>query len=425
MPHRAPAHRRSEVRRTRHRLTPEAVIVRPGEEAFRLQTSPPRQGTLSARLAVCPRAPPAACAAHPSSLDASGISAYRSPKGAVAVGEPGKELVSVVASSPFPTTLVRLPGGEILAASDEAGRLMGVAPSSLVGRNVHDFAMESPTEPFRLLATGRLSGYEADRSFRRDDGEVRPVHLWIRAGHRSSPVEFAIALLWPAGHGSWAYLPGPSPEEPPPVVGMVNSRLEVVMVSEDVHVLGVPATELVGTSIFRIVDESSAADLLQALAEGVRTNRALSVTVTVHYEGHPIFADLMLRPMVPSPSFTFSFLCDKSAKPLPDTDVRSLNRLGHGLHALALAEAFRLLDEAQVAGTRSLSAREIDIVARLLAGDRVPAIAKAMFLSASTVRNHLSRAFRKLGVTSQQELIELFRESAQRLHTEDKLPTSA
>ena len=63
--------------------------------------------------------------------------------------------------------------------------------------------------------------------------------------------------------------------------------------------------------------------------------------------------------------------------------------------------------------------REIDIVARLVSGDRVPAISKALFLSQSTVRTHLSNAFRKLRISSQQELIELVRQSAQRPPTQD------
>ena len=46
---------------------------------------------------------------------------------------------------------------------------------------------------------------------------------------------------------------------------------------------------------------------------------------------------------------------------------------------------------------------------RLVNGDRVPAIAESLFLSPSTVRNHLSAVFRKLRVGSQQQLIHLLR----------------
>jgi DNA-binding CsgD family transcriptional regulator len=62
-----------------------------------------------------------------------------------------------------------------------------------------------------------------------------------------------------------------------------------------------------------------------------------------------------------------------------------------------------------VAGLARLSSRELDVVSRLLTGDRVPAIAQQLFLSQGTIRNHLSSAFAKLGVSSQQELIALLR----------------
>ena len=57
----------------------------------------------------------------------------------------------------------------------------------------------------------------------------------------------------------------------------------------------------------------------------------------------------------------------------------------------------------------ALSGRETEIVDRLRTGQRVRSIAKAMYLSEHTVRNHLKRIFRKLGVSSQDELIELAR----------------
>jgi len=61
-------------------------------------------------------------------------------------------------------------------------------------------------------------------------------------------------------------------------------------------------------------------------------------------------------------------------------------------------------------GLERLSRREIEVVRMLLHGDRVPVIARQLFISQSTVRNHLSSVFRKLRVNSQQELIVLLRE---------------
>ncbi len=55
------------------------------------------------------------------------------------------------------------------------------------------------------------------------------------------------------------------------------------------------------------------------------------------------------------------------------------------------------------------SRREREVLACLVAGERVPTIAAKLFISQHTVRNHLKSMFRKLGVSSQGELIERVR----------------
>ena len=54
-----------------------------------------------------------------------------------------------------------------------------------------------------------------------------------------------------------------------------------------------------------------------------------------------------------------------------------------------------------------LSAREREIVEHLSSGRRVPEIATTLTISPNTVRNHLKSVFRKLGVSSQVELLSL------------------
>jgi DNA-binding NarL/FixJ family response regulator len=61
---------------------------------------------------------------------------------------------------------------------------------------------------------------------------------------------------------------------------------------------------------------------------------------------------------------------------------------------------------------RELTTRQREIVERLLDGHRVDAIARDLYVSPSTVRNHLSAIFDKLGVASQSELVELLRGQA-------------
>ena len=54
---------------------------------------------------------------------------------------------------------------------------------------------------------------------------------------------------------------------------------------------------------------------------------------------------------------------------------------------------------------RGLSERQAEIVRRGVRGERAATIARDLFVSESTVRNHLSAIYRKVGVHSQSELI--------------------
>ncbi|MBV8952381.1 MAG: response regulator transcription factor, partial [Actinobacteria bacterium] len=86
---------------------------------------------------------------------------------------------------------------------------------------------------------------------------------------------------------------------------------------------------------------------------------------------------------------------------------RRLRRIADEIEAAGLFQRAALVpDPDDVPGLEALSSRQWEVVTRLLRGERVPRIARAMYLSPSTVRNHLSTIFRKLGVHSQAELID-------------------
>jgi DNA-binding CsgD family transcriptional regulator len=70
-----------------------------------------------------------------------------------------------------------------------------------------------------------------------------------------------------------------------------------------------------------------------------------------------------------------------------------------------------------------LSKREREVLAHLVEGGRVATVAKALFVSPHTVRNHLRSIFAKLGVHSQPELLEHVRENPELLGEATPLPT--
>jgi DNA-binding CsgD family transcriptional regulator len=70
----------------------------------------------------------------------------------------------------------------------------------------------------------------------------------------------------------------------------------------------------------------------------------------------------------------------------------------------------------------SLTKREQEVLAHLAEGGRVATVAKALFVSPHTVRNHLRSIFAKLGVHSQPELLEHVRENPEVLGAATPLP---
>jgi DNA-binding CsgD family transcriptional regulator len=63
-------------------------------------------------------------------------------------------------------------------------------------------------------------------------------------------------------------------------------------------------------------------------------------------------------------------------------------------------------DRTSLVEAPELTDREREVVARLSAGWRVRRIAESLFLSESTIRNHLTAVYRKFGVRSQVELLD-------------------
>jgi DNA-binding NarL/FixJ family response regulator len=89
---------------------------------------------------------------------------------------------------------------------------------------------------------------------------------------------------------------------------------------------------------------------------------------------------------------------------------RHMRRIAQEIEVVGLVSGFDVVPDADsLPGLADLSPRQWEILTRLLRGERVPGIAKELFLSQSTVRNHLSELFRKLGVHSQEELLALLR----------------
>lgn len=328
------------------------------------------------------------------------------------MAEPLTSVVEVVSKSPLMALVVELPSERILAASPSAIDLLSRVAEPVVGRTVTEFTTDA-TSGADLLLAGRVDGYQTTRTLPADDGDV-VVQAWVRriAGE---PSPYAIAVLWPGPGKSDTLLPGPDGEETPVVVGSSDADLVVDRVCEDVSTLTQrPATEVIGRSLLRLVAPEDTAALMFGVAETARTGTGTSVRLRIaRADGDPVWCQMLLVPLVPPPSLAFTIVPDSDEADLPDdTDAaeRAVWRLGSGMEASSISRHLAEVAPGALDRMQRLTTRELDVVGRLMGGDRVPAIATALFLSQSTVRNHLSAVFRKLKVGSQQELLDLLRD---------------
>jgi DNA-binding CsgD family transcriptional regulator len=111
-------------------------------------------------------------------------------------------------------------------------------------------------------------------------------------------------------------------------------------------------------------------------------------------------------------------LSDDSSGSAPENEARRADQLEQ--HMWRIAQEVRAAGLMPAVGETlpprpikefgEMTTRQREIVSRLLAGERVGEIAREMYLSPSTVRNHLTAVFRRFGVHSQLELLSVLKD---------------
>ncbi|PZS17039.1 MAG: hypothetical protein DLM57_09180 [Pseudonocardiales bacterium] len=237
--------------------------------------------------------------------------------------------------------------------------------------------------------------------------------MWIRTfAHQPSSRFVLVVIVADAEHG----VPLKGWQEAPAVLGTADASLLIERISSDAEELfGRSVSDLLGRSLISLVTEDDVPGCLAALSEASATQSGVTLYLDIRAAqgGQPLGCEVLVLPLRPSPSCAFVFLptpAGLSRAHISGDLSAILVRLGRGAQVAQLARGVvSSITERDVPGVSRLTTRELEIVTRLLEGDRAPAIAARLFLSQSTVRNHLASVFGKLGVSSQQELFNLFR----------------
>jgi DNA-binding CsgD family transcriptional regulator len=318
-------------------------------------------------------------------------------------------------ASPFPAIIIEVAAERIVAASPSAMALLAPGGGPIVGHLLEEFTSDRPAPGPDLFAGGRLNGFETFRQLRRSRGPDVRIRMWVRSFDHQSPTRFVMIVFvgdQPTTTGDRAQ----EWQDPPAVVGTADATLLIERISSDAEQLFSRAlSDMLGGSLLALVVPDDVPAFLAALAEASATQTGITVYLDIRTDGtgSKIRCEVLLLPLQPAPSCAFVFLPTSGSNMEGQTSndlTAILLRLGRGAHIAQLARGvFRGITEDDLPGLSRLTTRELEIVTRLVDGYRVPAIAGSLFLSQSTVRNHLASVFSKLRVASQQQLLDAIR----------------
>lgn len=322
----------------------------------------------------------------------------------------------VLGATPFPALVLERHTERIMAASTAATGLIG-AGGEIVGHRLEEFTSDRPASGVDLVAGGRVNGFETFRVLRRPRGTDQKVRMWIRYFDHQPSSELVLVLFVADEPLDDSEL-GSDWHATPAVVGTADSNLLIERISNDAEELFQhPVASLVGASLISLVAEPDVPHCLEALSQVSSGQSGITLYLDIRngVPGTHTRCEVLLMPLQPSPSCAFVFLpiADGADGEQASSDLSAtLLRLRRGAEIAQLTKGvFRGITEKSVPGLSRVTTRELEIVSRLIDGDRVPAMASQLFLSQSTIRNHLASVFAKLGVASQQQLVDVMRKA--------------
>jgi PAS domain S-box-containing protein len=313
-------------------------------------------------------------------------------------------LAEVLRNNPYPLLAIDLDDMAILGANEAAYRILGRPPNSLDGVPSTDIvrADDRPAveAALRLLASRAIEGYHVTRQLRRADGTEFTASAWVRLttidGNRFAfatiDVDDPDTALWPLGdtHLSIA-------------LAVTDHDWVIEHVSTDVEeILRQSPESYEGSSLLALLQPADAQNFMLAVGRVSEDGGGVTVNIHLrtgesHWQNVHCLIVAMCRHSPPRLGLAFAARAEpgntESSAGSRQVAVRGVGVLG-GMDQLRK----RIPPD-------GFSTRQWEILTRLVRGQRVQEIANALYLSTSTVRNHLTAIYRKFGVHSQAELL--------------------
>jgi DNA-binding CsgD family transcriptional regulator len=316
----------------------------------------------------------------------------------------------------LPMVLIDLSNFTVSAVSRAALKRFGMSPGALVGQPllgaILDADRQSALSALQAMRDGAIDFYRATTRIHAPGGQDHVVTAWVRRlcfGDR--PIALAEVLS------------GTEPQRSPlaqyfgrdpltMVVGTTDANWVITSVSTDIReLLGMSAEEAKGRRFLCSLEQTDVRKLLEARGQA---NPDTSVAVRVRLQDgpgawRPLYC--VLTSLAGSTELCFMLLPEDELS--GEGNAMRVAQLEQHLWRIAgeveasgiLRQVAQLPEPARLAHVGGLTARQWEVLRRLLRGERVPSIAQELFVTQSTVRNHLAAIFERFGVHSQPELL--------------------
>lgn len=313
----------------------------------------------------------------------------------------------------FPMVVVDLQQMQVLALTPSAVALGEFPVADIAGRPVLDVIVPEGRglveQAFGALANDSVDFFRA-----RIPVVAQPEGRWLTDWAAAADLDGKRVALVQLAEGI-------SPRESPlgrylgrePVelsFGALDSNWVITCVSSGVeHLLGAAAEEVVGRPLLGVVEQRDVERVLKAtVAASADVSVGLSLRVRTP-EGGTGSVRAVLHPLAAPDEHFFILVPEPRGLDLRERKLmQHLHRIASEVQASGILEVVPTVPGLErLADRGGLTPRQWEVLTRLLRGERVATIAKELFVSESTVRNHLSVIYKRMGVRSQAELMAL------------------
>ena len=329
-----------------------------------------------------------------------------------------RELERDVARLSLPLVVIELDTLAVRHVTVAATKLVGRSADAIVGRPVFELLPASERQDAERALGALRDGLVDYFNTRRQFGTgwaAEGTTLWVRAV-RFGDQRVALSEISQGHDQRQSALVEYFGREPTDMaVGTIDADWTFTSVSADVEkVLGIRAQDLIGRSIGSVVVAGEDLQRLFAATAQMSEGNSIALPLAIRSTtGGSRMVSFVVTALAGSSKR--GFIVTQDPRHIDDARAARLSALERHLWNIAAeVDASGILqfvgvdpNPVRFPQLRTLTTRQWEILSRLMRGERVPTIARDLFISQSTVRNHLSVIFERFGVHSQPELLAL------------------